>query len=90
MRDGGDIENVVIGTPRYVDMSYSTGNPSSKRSTREKLEGAADYLRRYSQWEIDKRSNKDLKEPSKSGVDENYVRDCSRRAEFPAGSVWIP
>ena len=82
----GDIENVVIGTPRYVDMSYSTGNPSSKRSTREKLEGAADYLRRYSQWEIDKRSNKDLKEPSKSGVDENYVRVLrgQARAAFSA------
>ena len=85
---GGEIEDVVIGTNPFTDLTYGTGNPSAKRSTREKLEKAADYLRRYHQWEIDKRSDDDLKEPSKKDVDESYVKVLrgQTRAAFSASS----
>lgn len=82
----GDIEGVVIGGNPLTDLSYSTSNPGAKRSTREKFEAAAEYLRAYRQWEIDKRADKDLKEPSKSGIDENVVRILrgEARAAFSA------
>jgi len=70
----GELEGVVLGSAPWIELSYGTSNPSAKRSTREKLEQAAEYLRQYRQWEIDKRTDKDLKEPSKSKVDESVVR----------------
>lgn len=69
----GEIEGVVIGGNPLTDLAYTTSNPAAKRSTREKFEKAAQYLRDYRQWEIDARTDKDLKEPSKSGIDENVV-----------------
>tara|TARA_R110002072_G_scaffold10569_28_gene49229 strand:+ start:14160 stop:15629 length:1470 start_codon:yes stop_codon:yes gene_type:complete len=65
----GHIKDLVIGSRPLQSMSYSKSSPAGKRSLREKFDGAAAYIREYKQWELDVRSNKDLKEPKKSGVD---------------------
>jgi hypothetical protein len=56
-----------------VPLSYSTGNPSNKRSLVEKLEAASRYLREYRDWEEKKKKDKDLKEPSRRGVDSTVL-----------------
>ena len=65
----GEIEGVVLREKFLQSFSYSTGNPSNKRSLREKLQKASDYLRAYREWEQKKKQDKDLKEPPKKGVD---------------------
>ena len=65
----GEIEGVVMREKYLQNFSFSTGNPSNKRSMREKFERAAKYLAEYREWEIKKKEDKDLKEPSKKGVD---------------------
>ncbi len=65
----GEIEGVLLADNVFHNLSYGKSNPAGKRSTREKFVKAAEYLRAYRQWEIDKKTNKDLKEPSKKGVD---------------------
>jgi len=62
-----DFEGVVIGGKTLSTTSW--GSASSKRSLREKYVAAASYLRRYREWKVLVKSDKELKEPSKSGVD---------------------
>ncbi|MEZ6016709.1 MAG: amidohydrolase family protein [Planctomycetota bacterium] len=69
----GEIEGVVIKDGAFESFNYSKSSPSSKAQLREKLETAAAYLRDYRQWENDVRSNKDLKEPAKKGVDQKVL-----------------
>ncbi len=73
-----DFDGVVLADSTYQSMSYSSA--SSKRGLREKLTAAADYLRAYRQWQIDVKSNKELKEPSKKGVDANTLAVLSGQA----------
>jgi imidazolonepropionase-like amidohydrolase len=47
----------------------SWSSAASRRSLREKYVGAASYLRRYREWGVLVKGDKELKEPSKSGVD---------------------
>ena len=68
-----DFKEVVLRETTYATMSWSTSNPSSKRSLREKLEAASKYLRKYRQWETDVKKDKELKEPSKKGVDSSVL-----------------
>jgi len=65
----GEITDIVIRQTTFESFSYSTSNPSAKTQLREKFEAAATYLRDYRKWEVDVRTNKELKEPSKRGVD---------------------
>jgi hypothetical protein len=69
----GEIEGVVMREKYLVPLSYSTGNPSNKRSLVEKLEAASRYLREYRDWEEKKKKDKDLKEPSRRGVDSTVL-----------------
>lgn len=69
----GHIEDLVIKSRAFDTLSYSNGNPSGQIKVRENLKKAAAYLREYRKWEVEKRSNKELKEPSKKGVDQNSV-----------------
>jgi len=62
-----DFDGVVVSSSTYQSMSYSSA--ASKRSLREKLTKASDYLRAYRKWEIDVKADKELKEPSKKGID---------------------
>ena len=69
----GHIEGLMVKSQAWNSWSFSNGNPTGQLKVRENLKKAAAYLRAYRQWEIDKRSNKDLKEPSKKGVDQKSV-----------------
>lgn len=66
-----DFDGVVIGGKTLSTVSW--GSAASKRSLREKLSGAAAYLRTYRQWQVDVKKDKELKEPSKSGVDSTML-----------------
>jgi hypothetical protein len=62
-----DFEGVVIGGKTLSTTSW--GSAASKRSLHEKYERASEYLRSYREWQVLVKSDKGLKEPSKSGVD---------------------
>ncbi len=70
----GELDGIVLSKRVFVSDSFSTSSPSAKRSLREKLEAGASYLRKYRQWEEDVKTDKELKEPSKKGVDLTYVQ----------------
>ncbi len=76
----GRLEGVLVKRRTFVGLSYSVSNPSGRVSLREKLDGAAAYLREYRKWQVQVRSNKDLKEPKKSGVDSNVLAVLEGRA----------
>jgi len=62
-----DFDGVVVKENTYS--SLSAGSGSARRSLREKFTKAADYVRRFRQWEVDVKKDKELKEPAKKGVD---------------------
>ena len=66
-----DFDGVVLRDDCYSNFSWGSG--SARRSVREKLVRAAEYLREYRQWQIDVKSDKELKEPSKKGVDNSSL-----------------
>lgn len=66
-----DFDGIVLTERAFATYSYSSA--SSRRSLREKLTRAADYLRRYREWQEKVKQDKDLKEPSKKGVDSNTL-----------------
>jgi len=68
----GEIADVAIGQKNSVTLSWSSNNPSGREQTREKFRKAAEYLRAYRDWEAE--GDKKAPEPSKKGVDTNYVR----------------
>jgi imidazolonepropionase-like amidohydrolase len=68
-----DIENVVLAEKTYVNMRWDGRDPSSKRSLREKLDKASDYVRKYREWEEKVKEDKELKEPSKRGIDSSVL-----------------
>ena len=84
----GRIDGVVVGKRRFATMSYSLSNPGGRKSLRTKFDGAEAYLRKFRDWENAVKSNKDLKEPKKSGVDSNAlgVLQGTARAVFRADS----
>lgn len=69
----GEIDGVLVGRVGFTSLSYSVSNPTGRAQLREKLDTAAAYLREYREWQEKVRSNKDLKEPKKSGVDSNVL-----------------
>lgn len=69
----GHVEGLMVKSQAWNSWSFSNSNPTGQLKVRENLKKAAAYLRAYRQWEIDKRSNKELKEPSKKGVDQKSV-----------------
>jgi imidazolonepropionase-like amidohydrolase len=70
----GEIEGVVLRDNYIQSLTWSKQSPVTKRTLREKLEDASVYLRKYRTWEEEKQKNKDLKEPSRQGVDTNALR----------------
>lgn len=63
------VKDAVISDKIFSTLSWSGRNPPGKRSLREKFAAAADYLRKYREWEQKVKKEKDLKEPPKKGVD---------------------
>jgi imidazolonepropionase-like amidohydrolase len=70
----GHIDGLVLTTGVLPGLAYSKSNPAGKRALRQKFEAATRYLDDYAQWEIDKKQDKDLKEPSDKGVDSSILR----------------
>ncbi len=69
----GEVADVVMREKFLTSQSFASSNPQAKRSLVEKLETASDYLRRYREWEEKKKEDKDLKEPSRKGVDTSLL-----------------
>jgi len=66
-----DFDGIVLSEETYSTLSYSSA--SSKRSLREKLERAREYMLEYRQWQVDVKDDKELDEPDKKGVDSNVL-----------------
>jgi imidazolonepropionase-like amidohydrolase len=69
----GEIADVVLREKYLTPQSYAGNNPTAKRSLEEKFVKAAEYLRQYREWEEKKKADKELKEPSRKGVDVGLV-----------------
>ncbi|MEM6571083.1 MAG: amidohydrolase family protein [Planctomycetota bacterium] len=70
----GSLEDFVLSNTAFESLSYSNGNPQGQLQVEARFKRAAEYIREYRQYEIDKKKNKDLKEPSKKGVDVKSLR----------------
>ena len=69
----GEIADIVIRDGTFETFNYQKTSPSAKAQLREKFEAAAQYLRDYRKWEVDVRTNKELKEPPKRGIDSKVL-----------------
>ncbi len=65
----GEIADAVLRKGYNTALVYSVGTPSSRRALVEKLDAVVKYRSEYRDWEEKKKTDKDLKEPSKKGVD---------------------
>ncbi len=63
------VKDAVVGDKIFSPLAWSGRNPSGKRTLREKFVTASEYLRKYRDWEQKVKKDKELKEPSKKGVD---------------------
>jgi hypothetical protein len=63
----------VLSEKRLTNVSWSLRNPSGIATTREKFQRAAAWLRAYRRFEASSSDDKGKKEPSKKGVDMDYV-----------------
>ena len=70
----GSIEGLVVAKSAFENLTYLNNNPQGKLKVVENFEKAEEYLRKYAEYENEKRSNKDAKEPSKKGIDDKSVR----------------
>ncbi|MDF1797686.1 MAG: amidohydrolase family protein [Planctomycetota bacterium] len=65
----GDISGVSLSEKTLTSQSWSGSNPAGKADLREKFRLATEYLADYRRWEEAVKSDKELKEPSKKGID---------------------
>jgi len=63
------IKDPVVREKLYSIFTWSDRNPSAKRTLKEKFQKAADYLRRFRDWEEKVKKDKELKEPARKDVD---------------------
>jgi imidazolonepropionase-like amidohydrolase len=66
-----DFDKIELSKRTYTSLASS--GASARRQLRERLDIAARYLRKYRQWEEDVKKDKELKEPSKRGVDSSIL-----------------
>ncbi len=64
-----EVKGIVMRERYLSSLNYSTSTPRSKGELDKKFDTAAAYLRRYREYEEQKRTNKELKEPPARGVD---------------------
>lgn len=57
------IEDIVVQSKCFETFSFGVNSPKGKRTLRERLEEAADYVRAYRHWEDAVKRDKSLKEP---------------------------
>lgn len=65
----GEIEGVSLSEKTLTSLSWSGSNPAGKADLREKFRKATEYLVELRRWEEAVKKDKELKEPSKKGVD---------------------
>ena len=65
-------DGIVVRDSAYSTFSYNSG--ANRRSLREKLVAASDYMRKYRIWQEEVKKDKELKEPSKRGIDSNVLK----------------
>ena len=70
----GHVKGLVLNPSAFESVSYSNGNPQGQLKVEGDLKAAADYIRAYRTWEQEVKSNKELKEPSKKGIDAKSLR----------------
>jgi hypothetical protein len=68
----GEFEGTFMAEKAMAAVSWSKRSPSTIASTRAKFATAAKYLREYRAWQA--LGDKEVKEPSKKGVDTNVLR----------------
>lgn len=64
-----EIDGILMRSGHLSSQTYSDSSASTKRNLKEKFAKAAAYLEEFRLYEIEKKDNKDLKEPSKKGID---------------------
>ena len=69
----GELEGLVMNSNVFTTLSYKNSDPRGKVALEEKFVAAAGYERKYIQWLEDKKKDKELKEPSKKGIDANVL-----------------
>jgi len=67
------VDGIVMRDKIFTTLSWSNRTPSGKRTLREKLQAASAYLRKFREWEEKVKEDKELKEPSKKGVDSSVL-----------------
>lgn len=77
----GEIEGIVMTPKVFTPFSYKNSDPRTKTGLEKKLAEASAYRREYMQWEEDVKKDKDLKAPSKKGIDGSTL-------EVLAGTTW--
>ena len=82
----GEIEGVSLSEKTMTSLPWSGSNPSGKADLREKFRDAAQYLVDLRRWEELVKSDKELKEPSKKGIDSRVLSVLEGRtlAKFSA------
>jgi len=70
----GHVDDLVINASAFDGLSYSNSNPQGQLAIEEKFTKAAEYIRAYRAYEVKKKTDKELKEPSKKGIDDKSVR----------------
>lgn len=68
-----EIKGVVMREKYLSTLAYGNSNPRGKQELIEKFVAAAKYLREYGEWEEKKKEDKELKEPSRKGVDSTVL-----------------
>jgi imidazolonepropionase-like amidohydrolase len=67
------ISDAVLNERVFANLTWSNSNPRQKEELVAKFRAAAEYLRKYRDWEERRKSEKELPEPPKRGVDNNVV-----------------
>jgi imidazolonepropionase-like amidohydrolase len=67
------VKDPVVREKLYTTLTWSDRTPSGKRTLREKLQKAAEYLRQFREWEEKVKKDKDLKEPAKKDIDSTVL-----------------
>ncbi|MEO1695978.1 MAG: amidohydrolase family protein [Planctomycetota bacterium] len=70
----GHLEGLVLKDSAFENFSFSNRNPQGQLKVVSDFEKAAEYLRQYRAWEQAVKRDKELKAPSKKGIDDRTVR----------------
>ncbi len=79
----GRVDDMVVAKNLFVELRYDTSAPLAHAELRADLERIRDYLRKLAEYEREKATNKEAKEPDKDwikGKYENYLKLLKREA----------